>query len=40
MSYRTGSVVKFDPVARKIIDNDAAQKFWKRDYREGWEPKA
>jgi len=39
MSYRTGSVVKFDPATRKISDNDAAQKLWKREYREGWEPK-
>jgi predicted dehydrogenase len=39
MSYRSGSVVKFDPATRKIIDNDAAQKYWKREYRAGWEPK-
>lgn len=39
MSYRTGSVVKFDPAARKIIDNAPAEKYWKREYRSGWEPK-
>ncbi len=39
MSYRTGTVVKFDPAARKIIDNASAEKYWKREYRSGWEPK-
>jgi len=39
MAYRTGTVLQFDPATKKIVDNPEAEKLWKREYREGWEPK-
>ena len=38
MAYRTGSMVHFDPTKKQIIDNQAAEALWARDYRPGWEP--
>lgn len=38
IAYRTSSVVEFDPEQKKIVDNPAAMKLWKREYRDGWEP--
>jgi predicted dehydrogenase len=38
IAYRTGHTVNFDPVAKKIIDDKAANRLWKREYRHGWEP--
>lgn len=39
IAYRTRSEVKLDPENRKIVDNPAADKLWKREYRKGWQPK-
>jgi predicted dehydrogenase len=39
LAYRTGHTIHFDPRARKIVDDQAADKLWSREYRPGWEPK-
>ncbi len=39
IAYRTGSTVDFNPKDRRIENNPAAEKLWKREYRKGWEPK-
>ena len=39
MAYRTNTVVQCDPKTGKILNNPAAEKLWKREYRKGWEPK-
>jgi len=31
-------MVKFDPVARKVVDDKDAEALWGREYRKGWEP--
>jgi predicted dehydrogenase len=39
IAWRTGHTVNFDPATRKLTGDDAAAALWKREYREGWEPK-
>ena len=39
IAYRAGRTVHFDPIAKKIIADPEADKFWGREYRPGWEPK-
>lgn len=39
LAYRTNTVVRCDRKTGKLIDNPAAEKLWKREYRQGWEPK-
>ena len=39
IAYRTGSTVDFNPNDRRIINNPAGEELWKREYRDGWEPK-
>ena len=39
MAYRSKSEVRFDPQTRQLIDNPAAGRFWRREYRKGSEPK-
>ncbi len=38
IAYRTGTTVDFNPTDRRIVNNTAAEKLWKREYRQGWEP--
>ena len=33
IAYESGSVVEWDPAAEKILNNEAAAKLLKRDYR-------
>jgi hypothetical protein len=37
VSVRAGTRVEFDPVTRKIKNNEAANKLLTREYRKGWE---
>lgn len=39
MAWRTTGALRYDGAQRKILDNPAAEKFWRRDYAKGWEPK-
>lgn len=39
IAYRVGRVINFDPSTRRIVDDEEAQGYWGREYREGWEPK-
>lgn len=39
IAYRTNSVLDFDGTSRKIVGNEEAAKLWKREYRDGWEPR-
>jgi len=39
IAYRTRSTVQCDPATGAIQNNDAAQKLWSKDYRDGWQPK-
>lgn len=36
IAYRSGKVVQFD--GKKITNPDGTEKFWRREYRPGWEP--
>lgn len=38
IAWRTGRTINFDPDTKKIIDDKAAAKLWKRAYRHGWTP--
>jgi len=39
LAWRVGHTINFDPRTRQIVGDDAAMRFWGREYREGWEPK-
>jgi predicted dehydrogenase len=40
IAYRTGRTVHCDPATGRITgDDDAARRFWGREYRPGWEPR-
>lgn len=39
IAWRTGHTVNCDAASGRIIDDNAAMTFWKREYRQGWEPK-
>jgi predicted dehydrogenase len=39
IAYRTNTVVQCDPQTGRIINNPAGEKLWKREYRDGWQPK-
>lgn len=39
IALRTGDTINCDPANGHILNNDNAQKLWKRDYEPGWEPK-
>ncbi len=38
IAYRTSSIVNTDPKNGHIVDNEAAQAFWSRQYATGWQP--
>ena len=39
IAYRAGKVsIETDPSNGHILNNSAAEKFWKREYAAGWEP--
>lgn len=38
ISYRTGRSLQCDSTNGKILDDDEAMTFWKREYQAGWEP--
>lgn len=39
IAWRTGHTLQIDQKTGRILKDSAASKFWKRDYRKGWEPK-
>jgi predicted dehydrogenase len=39
IAYRVNRNLTIDPKTGHILNDAEAQKFWKRDYRPGWEPK-
>lgn len=38
IAYRTGHTLHIDQATRQIKDDPEAMKYWKREYRSGWEP--
>lgn len=38
ISYRTGRMLRFDGDKKTIVNDADAMKYWKREYRTGWEP--
>jgi predicted dehydrogenase len=39
IAQRTGRALKCDPKTGRILDDDDAMRYWRRDYQPGWEPK-
>jgi predicted dehydrogenase len=39
IAQEVGGSIQVDPNSGKIVNSEAAQKFWKREYEPGWEPK-
>ena len=39
IAYRTNTVVQCDAKTGRLINNPAGERLWKREYRDGWEPK-
>ena len=39
ISWRTKQTLEIDPKNGHILNNAAAQEFWKREYEKGWEPR-
>ncbi|RRQ47513.1 twin-arginine translocation signal domain-containing protein [Maribacter algicola] len=39
MAQDAGETLKIDTVTGKVLNNEMAMKFWKREYTQGWEPK-
>lgn len=39
IAQRTRQSLSTNPVNGQILDNGSAEKYWKRDYEDGWEPK-
>jgi predicted dehydrogenase len=39
IAYRTGDMLRIDPENGRIRKNSEASKYWKPEYRKGWEPK-
>ncbi len=40
IAQRTGRALRCDPKSGRILGDDEAMRYWKRDYEPGWEPKA
>jgi predicted dehydrogenase len=39
IAWRNGRAMHLDPQTHRIANDSAAMKLWRREYREGWEPK-
>ena len=39
IAYRANVIVQCDPKTGKVVNTPAADQFWKREYRKGWEPR-
>ena len=39
IAQRTGRTLKCDPKTGRILNDDEAMRYWKREYEPGWEPK-
>ncbi len=40
IAYRSQSEVRLDPGTHQVVNTPATGKFWRREYRKGWEPKS